>query len=201
MTTGRINQVTADKRGRAGGTGPARPVTMTAVGLVWIAAPESSVCVGQNASSHGFRTCPYRAPRRRQDPVRRMWLAWSGVPPIAGFAAPAQCWPRWIRTNWRRPPDMRGLVGSLCYRCGWFVPGGFRPRRWMCEGLEKPSIHTTQAGWGGRTQWGRPLMRGACQESGADAPRTRGRPGVSARVYFFNSNSPILRPRIRTRIL
>ena len=46
--------------------------------------------VEQNASSHGFRTCPYLAPRRRQDPVAANELALRGVPPIVGFAAPAQ---------------------------------------------------------------------------------------------------------------
>ena len=38
----------------------------------------------------GFALVRYLAPRRRQDPwSQRIELAWIGVPPIAGFAAPA----------------------------------------------------------------------------------------------------------------
>jgi hypothetical protein len=65
MTTGRINQVAAVVAGppdRRSGTRRA------AVASVWYIAASFRV-LEQNASSHGFRTCPYPAARRRQDPA------------------------------------------------------------------------------------------------------------------------------------
>ena len=132
MTTGRINQVTAEIGRRPGpreGTGRLR----WRLGVCWIAAPK--MIVEQNASSHGFRTCPYLAPRRRQDPVAANELALRGVPPIVGFAAPAQ------------PTDLyqirsfapARLAGGFCFRV-LSVPsiGLFGGLEWQ------PSIRTTR---------------------------------------------------------
>ena len=88
MTTGRINQVTAEEAA-VGNTACAEPSVAVAVRCVGSLLP-IKFYMEQNASSHGFRTCPYHAPRRRQYPIAANRARLEGVPPIVGYAAPAQ---------------------------------------------------------------------------------------------------------------
>ena len=64
MTTGRINQVAAVLRRRPGEPGPRCGSRLFGSLL--------PTRLEQNASSHGFRTCPYPATRRRQDPLSEL---------------------------------------------------------------------------------------------------------------------------------
>ena len=82
--------------------------------------------VGQNASSHGFRTCPYRALRRRQDPTAKS--SSLGVGSRRSQASLHQHMPELFFCKVFQnevPVTARRAEGgkSLCYRCGWFVPG------------------------------------------------------------------------------
>ena len=80
MTTGRINQVTAED-------GAAPPWGGQHSMLLCV--DDASDVLGHNASSHGFRTCPYHRSAPASGPMQRM-ARLDGVPPIAGFVAPAR---------------------------------------------------------------------------------------------------------------
>ena len=85
-----------------------------------------------NASSHGFRTCPYPAARRRQDRSANSSLC--AVPPIVRFAAPAQL-TEWIGSEEARRPTCggkpaQGAIGAVDWKAGGFG--------------EPPSIRTTR---------------------------------------------------------
>ena len=81
----------------------------------------------------------------------------------------------------------RRVIASLCYRCDWFAPGGDEAPGQDVEGCGETTIdpydpnrrvgpESPQRGVSGSLVRLRP-----CQESGADAPRTRGTLGVSGR--------------------
>ena len=106
------------------------------------AAPDVRVeGVGQNASSHGFRTCPYRALRRRQDPTAKSSSLCVGS--RRSQASLHQHMPELFSFDSERSPRAaRRAVGetSLCYRCGWFVPGGCEPPDRMLRVVERTTI-------------------------------------------------------------
>ena len=163
MTTGRINQVTAESE-RPGPSGPR--VCDGCIG-----------CWRVNASSHGFRTCPYPASRRRQDPLQRI-ARLDEVPPIVSFAAPARLLicrsdPRSVH----RPTCGWNHLYSGCYRCG-----RLSYRRVGVATIDPYDPSKSQALKSIRTS----LLRGAEFQVGeAVASQTRGTLAVSRILFRF----------------
>ena len=101
----------------------------------------------QNASSHGFRTCPYLAPRRRQHPIAANGARLEGVPPIAGLAAPAHLL-NFFHYSGRTSPKTARHAAARLVRCATGANGS-HPGSHRIEDLRvvmrQPSIRTTQA--------------------------------------------------------
>ena len=145
----------------------------------WIAAPER---VGQNASSHGFRTCPTVAPRQRQGPDQRMEARLEWGPAGHGLRCTSTLLTSKDQDEPGHPPDLRGLVGSPCYRCGWCAPG-IEPRRGCWRVCNHRSIRPDRCEGRPGCETGS-LVRGA-------APGERGRCTADQRrapclgIFFF----------------